>query len=57
MAYIVSIAGRRAVYLGRSGEAHVEMFPRARQARRSILTKTVTIIRKLSANKERKEHA
>jgi uncharacterized protein YbcV (DUF1398 family) len=25
--YIVSISGRRAVYFGRSGESHVEMFP------------------------------
>jgi uncharacterized protein YbcV (DUF1398 family) len=25
--YIVSIAGRRAVYFGRSGETYVEMFP------------------------------
>ena len=30
VAYIVSIVGRRAVYLGRTGEAHVEMFPAAR---------------------------
>jgi len=28
--YIVSISGRRAVYFGRSGESHVEMFPGAR---------------------------
>jgi uncharacterized protein YbcV (DUF1398 family) len=27
VSYIVSLAGRRAVYLGRTGEAHVEMFP------------------------------
>ncbi len=27
--YIVSISGRRAVYFGRSGESHVEMFPGA----------------------------
>ena len=25
--YLVSLAGKRAVYYGRSGEAHVEMFP------------------------------
>lgn len=25
--YIVSLSGRRAVYFGRSGESHVEMFP------------------------------
>lgn len=28
--YLVSIAGRRAVYYGRSGETHVEPFPPAR---------------------------
>jgi uncharacterized protein YbcV (DUF1398 family) len=28
--YIVSLAGRRAVYYGRTGESHVEMFPGAR---------------------------
>lgn len=28
--YLVSLAGQRAVYYGRSGEAHVEMFPGAR---------------------------
>ena len=28
--YIVSITGRRAVYFGRSGESHVEMFPGAK---------------------------
>jgi len=27
VSYIVSIAGQRAVYYGRSGEAHVELFP------------------------------
>lgn len=27
--YIVSLAGRRAVYFGRSGETHVELFPPA----------------------------
>ncbi|MGA9795471.1 MAG: DUF1398 family protein [Rhizomicrobium sp.] len=27
--YIVSMAGRRAVYYGRTGETHVEMFPGA----------------------------
>lgn len=26
--YIVSLAGRRAVYYGRTGEMHVELFPR-----------------------------
>lgn len=25
--YVVSLAGRRAVYYGRTGEAHIEMFP------------------------------
>jgi uncharacterized protein YbcV (DUF1398 family) len=30
VAYIVSLAGRRAVYYGRSGETHVEMFPAAK---------------------------
>lgn len=28
--YIVSLAGRRAVYYGRTGDAHVEPFPAAR---------------------------
>lgn len=28
--YIVSIAGRRAVYFGRSGDTYVEMFPTAK---------------------------
>jgi uncharacterized protein YbcV (DUF1398 family) len=28
--YIVSMAGRRAVYYGRTGETHVEMFPGAK---------------------------
>lgn len=28
--YLVSIAGRRAVYYGRTGETHVELFPDAR---------------------------
>lgn len=28
--YIVSLAGRRAVYYGRTGESHVEPFPAAR---------------------------
>ena len=28
--YIVSMAGKRAVYCGRSGEMHVEMFPGAK---------------------------
>lgn len=28
--YLVSISGRRAVYFGRSGESHVEMFPGAK---------------------------
>jgi uncharacterized protein YbcV (DUF1398 family) len=28
--YIVSLAGRRAVYYGRTGETHVEMFPGAK---------------------------
>ncbi|ESQ90563.1 hypothetical protein ABAC460_08735 [Asticcacaulis sp. AC460] len=27
VAYIVSLAGRRAVYYGRTGETHVELFP------------------------------
>jgi uncharacterized protein YbcV (DUF1398 family) len=27
-AYIVSLSGRRAVYYGRTGETHVELFPR-----------------------------
>lgn len=27
--YVVSLAGRRAVYCGRGGESYVEMFPRA----------------------------
>ena len=27
--YVVSLAGRRAVYFGRTGETHVEPFPRA----------------------------
>jgi len=27
VAYIVSLAGRRAVYYGRTGEIHVELFP------------------------------
>jgi uncharacterized protein YbcV (DUF1398 family) len=30
VAYIVSIAGRRAVYFGRTGETYVEMFPSAK---------------------------
>lgn len=29
VSYIVSIAGRRAVYFGRTGESHVEPFPQA----------------------------
>ena len=29
IAYLVSMAGRRAVYYGRTGEYHVEMFPAA----------------------------
>ena len=29
-AYMVSFAGRRAVYFGRTGETHVEDFPRSR---------------------------
>lgn len=28
--YIVSLAGRRAVYFGRTGESHVELFPPAK---------------------------
>jgi uncharacterized protein YbcV (DUF1398 family) len=28
--YIVSLAGRRAVYFGRTGETHVELFPSAK---------------------------
>ena len=28
--YLVSLAGRRAVYYGRTGECHVEMFPGAK---------------------------
>lgn len=28
--YVVSLAGRRAVYFGRTGESHVELFPSAR---------------------------
>lgn len=28
VAYIVSLAGRRAVYYGRTGETHVELFPK-----------------------------
>jgi len=28
--YFVSLAGRRAVYYGRSGESHVELFPAAK---------------------------
>lgn len=27
--YLVSLAGRRAVYVGRTGESHVELFPAA----------------------------
>ena len=29
VSYIVSLAGRRAVYYGRTGEIHVELFPKA----------------------------
>ena len=29
VAYIVSLAGRRAVYYGRTGDSYVELFPKA----------------------------